>query len=45
VRRDEVFVPKPVGSAILVFNRTDDGNVKPKRVIKGLPPSSTIMQA
>ena len=25
-RRDEVFVPKPLGSAILVFNRTDDGN-------------------
>jgi hypothetical protein len=34
-RRDEVFVPKPLGSAILVFNRTDDGNVKPKRVIQG----------
>jgi hypothetical protein len=24
-----------LGSAILVFNRTDDGNVKPKRVIQG----------
>ncbi len=34
-RRDEIFVPKPLGSAILVFNRTDDGNVKPKRVIQG----------
>jgi hypothetical protein len=34
-RRDEVFVPKPLGSAILVFNRTDDGNVRPKRVIQG----------
>src|SRR6266436_4674555 len=34
-RRDEVFVPKPLGNAILVFNRTDDGNVKPKRVIQG----------
>jgi len=34
-RRDEVFVPKPLGGAILVFNRTDDGNVKPKRVIQG----------
>jgi hypothetical protein len=34
-RQDEVFVPKPLGSAILVFNRTDDGNVKPKRVIQG----------
>lgn len=34
-RRDEIFIPKPLGSAILVFNRTDDGNVKPKRVIQG----------
>jgi hypothetical protein len=34
-RLDEVFIPKPLGSAILVFNRTDDGNVKPKRVIQG----------
>src|SRR5262249_31196535 len=34
-RRDEVFVPKPLGSAILVFNRSDDGNVKPKLVIQG----------
>jgi hypothetical protein len=34
-RRDEVFIPKPLGNAILVFNRTDDGNVKPKRVIQG----------
>jgi hypothetical protein len=34
-KRDEIFIPKPVGSAILVFNRTDDGNVKPKRVIQG----------
>ena len=34
-RQDEVFIPKPLGNAILVFNRTDDGNVKPKRVIQG----------
>src|SRR5262249_4564016 len=32
---DEVFIPKPLGSGILVFNRTDDGNVEPKRVIQG----------
>jgi hypothetical protein len=34
-RQDEIFIPKPLGNAILVFNRTDDGNVKPKRVIRG----------
>src|SRR5262249_45614975 len=33
--QDEVFIPKPLGEAILVFNRTDDGNVAPKRVIQG----------
>ena len=32
---DRGIDPKPLGSAILVFNRTDDGNVKPKRVIQG----------
>ena len=33
--KDELFIPKPLGNAILVFNRTDNGNVKPKRVIQG----------
>lgn len=33
--QDEVFIPKPLGSGILVFGRTDDGSVEPKRVIQG----------
>ena len=38
--RGELYVANDIGNAILVFNVTDNGDVAPKRMIKG--PKSTL---